>query len=356
MWIWTGISGIILFKSSMSGPWAELGLISWENEIIAWLLSLCIIPVVVWALHLPRNNWAMSIIIVGMIVLALLGSLLLAEQETSELDMAFQVEGQEGTVLSNNQWVQREAHFFPSETMDLFSSFVIILSIALIVRFVQVARSRQLKEVQLERMLAESNLHLLKSQMHPHFIFNTLNTVSGLMEKDIDGAQKTLEDLGYLLRSSLKQSKKQEVPLWEELDFLNHYLDIERVRFQHPIELELEICEACREAAVPHMLLQPLIENAVQHGFYGLDQTGKLFISAHQEGSGLVLLIQDNGHGLQAPIQQGIGLELVQQRLEVLYENESLFSIESREEGGTRVLIRIPFRMCSSSIHLTDAH
>ncbi|MEM7369026.1 MAG: histidine kinase [Bacteroidota bacterium] len=341
--IWTGISALILLKSALWGPLAQMQLISFSDEFLAWLVSLLIIPALILMVNKGADNRACLLTFGGILLVAGVSSMAWSHFFSREIILPLTIESAGEQLSSDNIWVNKEARFFPSETIDMFSSIVIISCISMLVRFVHVSRKRELNEMKLAGLLAESNLHLLKSQMHPHFIFNTLNTVSGLMEKDIDAAQKILEDLSFLLRSSLRQSKKQNIRLGEELEFVTHYLDIERVRFRHPIELELDICENCAEAAIPHMILQPLLENAVKHGFQGLDKAAHVLISAKREAADLILLIQDNGHGLRFPISYGIGLELVQQRLASLYDGQASFDLESPAEGGTTVVIRFPF-------------
>ena len=341
--VWTGISGIILLKSYLASPLAQLGLISLQEELIAWLVSLLYVPIVVFLVNrgTKSNRWMLSL--GAILLLAGIGSVLWSQISTTEVVVPLTIEGESDAVFFDNQWVEQEAHFFRSKTIDMFSSILIISCIAFIVRFVQLSRQRERNEIKLEGLLAESNLKLLKSQMHPHFIFNTLNTVSGLMETDIDHAQQLLEDLSLLLRSSLRQSNKQLIPLQEELGFLRRYFEIEQARFRHKLKLVQKVDSACEDAAIPHMILQPLAENAVKHGFRGLDRPGVLSISIQRSGEQIHILLEDNGHGLKFPIKKGIGLELVERRLESLYGDQAMLNMERGKEGGTAAAMQLPY-------------
>lgn len=345
--IWTVISGIILLKSTLIGPLAELGLISVRAEVQSWAVSLLFVPCAVWLSDWGANRQAWIKALAVGLGIAFLISILWAELFSQELVLPIAV-GQEGaTMLSENMWFAKEATFFQSETIDMFSSFVIILCIAFVVAALRLSRQRELNALRLQGLLAESNLNLLKSQMHPHFIFNTLNTVSGWMDKDVDKAQELLENLSHLLRSSLRQSKQQEISLREELDFLRKYIDIEQARFSKIMEVKWEICEDCYEAAIPHMILQPLVENTIQHGFQGIKKTGILHISAAIQEKRMIISIRDNGLGIQFPITKGIGLELVKQRLSALYGDQASL-VFKQEESGTSATFCLPFRQYSS--------
>lgn len=346
--IWTGISAIILLKSTVFGPLAELGLISYQDEIIAWLASLIFIPLAVLisdkAAH--AQNWIKPLL--SILVLSAGVSIAWTKLFTSEVMLTLPTNSNGPVFFPNNTWVTNEARFFQSETLDIFSSLIIITCIAFVVSFVHASRKRELNEMRLEGLLVASNLNLLKSQMHPHFIFNTLNTVSGLMEKDVDEAQKLLENLSLLLRSSLKQIKQQELSFQEELHFLEKYIEIEQARFSRNMAVHWDICKDCHQASLPHMILQPLVENAIKHGFRGIKRAAVLKISAKKTANEMIISIADNGIGIPASIQKGIGLELVEKRLSSLYGLKASLTWQALGQGGTRVLIRLPYKKFQS--------
>src|SRR5262249_39538109 len=151
----------------------------------------------------------------------------------------------------------------------------------------------------------------LKTQLRPHFLLNTLNAVSALIHLDADAADRALARLGDLLRLILEHDGIQEVPLEEELEFLQAYLEIEEIRFGPRLHVGLHVAPEAGGATVPYLLLQPLVENAIRHGFTAREQVGHLVIRAGRDNGRLRLQVEDDGSGLQTPsgaVRQGVGL------------------------------------------------
>ena len=200
---------------------------------------------------------------------------------------------------------------------------------------------------QLQVQLAQAQVRSLKMQLHPHFLFNTLNSISALIQEDPEGAEAMIARLSDLLRRALENSAAEEIPLQQELDFLNLYLAIERIRFEERLRVEFDIEPGTEDALVPNLLLQPLVENAIRHGIANRIQDGHIWLSAKKRGADLLLKIADNGSGLSAQnilsLKEGIGLTSTRGRLERLYGSGQRLQLEASATGGVIARIVLPF-------------
>lgn len=194
----------------------------------------------------------------------------------------------------------------------------------------------------LERELAEARLLALKAQLQPHFLFNALNTVSVLMREDVDAADGVLVRLSALLRKTLDSSAKHEVPLREELELVEAYLDIERVRFSDRLDYRIDVAGELLDARVPPLILQPLVENAVRHGIARRIAAGRVEIAAARRDGRLRLSVRDDGPGVAAEARDGIGLSNTRARLQQQYGARHSFTLTSDGESGTVVSLEIP--------------
>jgi two-component system, LytTR family, sensor kinase len=208
------------------------------------------------------------------------------------------------------------------------------------------AAQLELEAAQLETQLTRAELDALKMQLHPHFLFNTLNTISVLMRDDIEAANRMLVRLSELLRAALKSEGAQEVPLRQELEFLRGYLEIEQTRFQDRLTVEFFIEPETLDAQVPNLILQPLVENAIRHGIAPRAEAGLIQIQARRENGFVELRISDNGAGISESKAEiaGIGLSNTRERLEKLYGQRHEFSVVSGADGGVQAAIKIPYR------------
>jgi hypothetical protein len=207
-------------------------------------------------------------------------------------------------------------------------------------------RERELQAVQLQRELAESRLAALRMELNPHFLFNTLHAVSSLIHTNPPAADKVVARLSDLLRLTLDQSKPQEVPLHEEMDFLDKYLGIEQIRFEDRLVVTREISPEAALARVPYLILHPLVENAIGHGIEPLEKAGHLGIQGFVSGGLLHLVVKDNGEGLKEPRADGhpgIGLSNVRSRLRHLYGDAARLELVSAPEGGVEARIILPY-------------
>jgi two-component sensor histidine kinase len=194
-----------------------------------------------------------------------------------------------------------------------------------------------------EREVTRLSLEMLKAQMQPHFLFNSLHTISAMMHVDVKRADRMLSRLSSLLRMTLGNIGRQEVRLAEEIAFVEAYLDIERERFGERLELRIEVAHEALDALVPALFLQPLVENSIRHGFAAPADDGIISIGAARDGDRLVLTVADNGRGLSGVLREGVGLANTRARLGQLYGTEHGFSIEQPAPGGVLVTVAVPF-------------
>jgi two-component system LytT family sensor kinase len=205
------------------------------------------------------------------------------------------------------------------------------------------ARERDAQASRLAAQLAEARLSALRMQIHPHFLFNTLNAIAVLVrEHQTATATRMLELLGDMLRQVLAADRQNEVPLSTEVAFLGQYLAIEQIRFADRLQVTWTIDDTVRSAPVPIFVLQPLVENAVRHGVMPRAAGGRITIAARAVGDHLELIVEDDGVGMREGQTEGVGLSNTRERLHTLYGDRASFTIHAVASGGTRVLITIP--------------
>jgi two-component system, LytTR family, sensor kinase len=207
-----------------------------------------------------------------------------------------------------------------------------------------------------EKNFSEARLNALRMQLDPHFLFNALNTISSQVERDPKLAREMIEHLGDLLRLSLESKDRQEVPLAEEMAFLEHYLAIQKIRFGDNLHIETQIASKVKYASVPSLFVQPLVENAILHGISKRASGGTVIVSAKQVGDRLDIRVLDDGVGLPAgwtlEKSSGVGLSVTRQRLAGLYpDGETCFAVNRRTGGGTEVEISLPLRWTGKDGH-----
>lgn len=231
--------------------------------------------------------------------------------------------------------------------------YVLTVAAALAVEHVRNSQAQALRLARLEGELARARLANLEHQLRPHFLFNALNTVSSVMYEDLGRADRILADLAAFLRRSLRATDSQEVPLADEVANLELFLAIARARFEERLDSGIQVQEEALGAAVPALLLQPLVENALRHGDPGEDRTAVVRVGARTRNGRLLLEVTDNGPGADAPLgslsKRGIGLGTTRKRLELLYPGTHRFEGESPPGGGFRIRIEIPHRVATSS-------
>jgi hypothetical protein len=204
----------------------------------------------------------------------------------------------------------------------------------------------------LQKSISDAHLNILRMQLDPHFLFNSLNTISSQIRRNPTIARKMVGHLGDLLRLSLDSRGVQEIPLNEELAFLDHYLAIQRVRFDDKLSIRIDVDERLAHALVPSMFIQPLVENAIRHGISKKIQGGSIFLTITLRHDTICFTLLDDGVGLSTnwsmDAQQGIGLTVTRQRFARLYTEAGFdFAVSDRPEGGTSVSLRFPLRIRS---------
>lgn len=229
-----------------------------------------------------------------------------------------------------------------------FLSYWLIVAVVVNVDSYRKYRDREIRTFQLETELTKAQLQTLKAQIEPHFLFNTLHAISGLVYRDPKTADALLSRLGSLIRANMEFSARQEIPLEREIDVLHSYNDIMLQRFGDRIKIELDIAPESRRALVPSFLLQPLVENAVRHGLGPKAEGGIVRVESRREKDLVKIRIADNGIGLATSSAEasggGLGLANTRRRLGLIYGAQQSFAISSPPEGGVEVVIVLPFR------------
>jgi two-component system LytT family sensor kinase len=213
------------------------------------------------------------------------------------------------------------------------------------IHFYQAAMERQTRAAQLETQLSHAELENLKSQLHPHFLFNSLHTIGVLMQEDVDAASRLLVCLGDLLRMALER-RENEITLQSELEFVSKYLEIEQTRFHDRLKVHMDVPPDLLAVYVPSLALQPLVENAIKHGISVDSSAGRLEIAAKRHNGRVWLSVRDDGPG-PAPgsrLRFGVGLTNVQSRLKQLYGDESSLELTGGNGRGCEAIITIPLR------------
>jgi len=213
-------------------------------------------------------------------------------------------------------------------------------------------RAEQVRAAQLSADLTAAQLSALRAQLNPHFLFNALNSVVTLIGRDPGAAQGMVVRLADLLRSTLAVSSEQETTLGQEVELVTHYLEIEKIRFQDKLSVRWEVSPDTLCAAVPSLVLQPLVENAIVHGTSRLKGAGQIVIGAAARASTLTITVRDNGPGLDALNPQhgtGIGIANLRERLSRLYGGKAKLSLGDAPNGGCQVVLELPYRAAPTS-------
>ena len=230
-----------------------------------------------------------------------------------------------------------------------FYVYLPVVAIAHTLWYYREFRDRELRASQLETRLAQAQLRALKSQLRPHFLFNTLHSISTLMLTNVQAADTMLVRLSDLLRMSLENNTVQETTLNREMQFVNGYLEIEKMRFGERLQVHCDVEPDTLDARVPHLLLQPLVENAICHGASRCAEGGEVWINSFRRGDELHLEVGDNGPGFSPNpewnAKHGLGLNATRERLRVFYGERQRLDIHSAPGRGTIVSVQIPFNL-----------
>lgn len=312
-------------------------------------------PGVVWLVRrypIEQSNWK------SRVLLHIIGSLLFTAVHVAFRLSILPMKDESGHVVPVT--ITFAWRLFVSYTYDdALTTYWPILILVQMFDFHHRSRQNELQAAQLETELAKAHLQRLKSQLQPHFLFNTLNSISALMHMDVKAADRMISQLSDLLRLSFESGDVQESTLRQELDFVSGYLRIEQTRFSDRLAVSFDIDPETYDARIPHMLLQPLVENAVRHGIAKRSHDGKIDIAVHRDGSRLALSIRDNGAGFdfeRATSNGGVGLRNSRERLRKLYGNEHELSVRAIPEGGVEVRVCLPFARSENGTEHRDEY
>jgi two-component system LytT family sensor kinase len=338
---WT-LTGLGYFASLWYGPTQPAAPLRWPQLLVfavgtAWIWA-GLTPVVLWATRNGTFDPGRRIESAGIHVAAGLGFLLISGV----------LEWLLGSATGITAPGQFQAILLAGSLETRILAFLAMITLGWALRYRALYLTRHLHASDLEARLAKTHLQVLKMQLQPHFLFNTLNTIAELVHTDPDAADQMITRLGRLLRLSLDHASHQVVPLRQEADFLRVYMNIEQVRFQDRLQVVWDLAPDTMDAAVPTLLWQPVLENAIRHGVTPLAGRGRIVITSRREGEDLVLEIRDNGRGLPpggAP-RVGVGLRNVRERLEQLYGPRAHFALSPALAGGTAATLRLPFIYC----------
>jgi two-component system LytT family sensor kinase len=243
---------------------------------------------------------------------------------------------------------------YPMEMSNDIIGYTSVVFLYYFFQRLRAAQEQQLAAAKLETKLAEAQLENLRLQLQPHFLFNTLNTISSVMYEDVPAADVMISQLSDLLRLTLRASRSHEIPLVEELQITRLYLDLMQKRYENKLKISYSIDPDLHNSLVPQLVLQPLLENSLRHGMKPGDATLDLQIDARRDNGSLVLHVADTGSGLGAAqsgevFGRGVGLSNIRDRLTHLYGANQTFEIANRATGGAEVTLRLPFHTAAAS-------
>ncbi len=345
--IWTFIGIVFTLQSYFTSFRSERPVPFFDSLYVqmtwAYLWALAT-PFVLWAasrLPIERNNWMRSALlhvplsIVLSVFITALGHVVLWVYWGWSMGRPFSFE--------------RMGRFVVANFSEGIGIYLLIALTSYAFSYYRRYREGQVKTLQLEAQLSQAQLHALKMQLHPHFLFNTLHSISALLSNDTASARKMITRLGDFLRLTLDNSGSQEVTLKQEIEFLSCYLEIERIRFQDRLVTRVNVPHQTLDAKVPNLILQPIVENAIRHGIAPRSTPGLIEIGAEQRNGTLRIQVRDNGPGLpkhrtsENLFQKGLGLANTETRLERLYGAAHLFDFSNSPAGGLVVTLEIPF-------------
>lgn|GEM_PF-6520863 len=227
--------------------------------------------------------------------------------------------------------------------LSQLSRYAILAGLVLGVGLYGHARRQQAEAERYQRQLVQAQLAALRLQLQPHFLFNTLHSIVTLMPRDVDAARRMVHGLAGLLRATLDVTKRDTLPLREELALVERYLDIERLRFGDRLHVTLDVPDELREAPVPSFCLQPLVENAIRHGIAAVDGRGEIRVTARQDGDALLVEVADNGPGIEEDVALGVGLQNARDRLAQLFGDAGRIELTASAWGGALVRLSLPW-------------
>ena len=320
-------------------PWSRL-----FSEVTGWYLWALLLPLILWAARrfpLGSGSWKLNLpvhFLIGATVAVIYGILVLLKNQAVFLVV---------TGSSSPHFLSQVSGYLIGGFQFYVVIYGTLVAAVHAVDYYRKFREREVKALELEASLSQAHLQMLKMQLEPHFLFNTLNAISALLHKEPEKADRMVSLLSEFLRTSLRGSGRQEVTLEEEIGILEHYLEIEETRFGERLSVSLDVAPELLEAAVPALMLQPVVENSIRHGLDNGAGSLSVWITARPQGPDrLRLVVADDGPGFPEPVEdaflRGIGLSNTRARLRRLYGRGQAFELANAESGGARVTATIP--------------
>ena len=336
------LSGILTlrnFTPRLVGPLTLLTLYYW----LPWVLFAPLVAAGSARFPIRPGNWPKALLAHALMLLAI------ALVHGLGIGFLYHYADAPGTAMASYEPWQHAGHFLFGDDMLLFDMVVYsVFAATLNIRnFLEIVRQQELDASKLNQRLAELRLQTLRMQIDPHFLFNAMNAIAVLIKKgDNDRAEKTIGLLSRFFRQTLESSDRQWVTLEEELALVRQYIAIVQVRFGDRLTVAEHCDPSVRGTPVPAMLLQPLVENAVTHGFGNKTGPCAMKLACRADGDRLAIAIEDDGVGgrfySDPKFEDGIGLKNVRGRLEQMYGREHTFVLTSKLGAGTRIEIRVP--------------
>jgi len=309
------------------------------NVIDSWYWALLTLPIFWLAMRFrfTRRGWPLAVAVHG--AGAILASL---------ANIAFDIQA--------NLWIGAGSGtfggYFRSVFFTNFQWYLLLVGAAYALDYLRRLRDRDVQAAQLGERLARARLEALKMQIQPHFLFNTLHTISELIHEDPDAAERMITRLGDLLRLTVDNAQSHEVTLAQEMEFLEAYLEIQRTRFSDRLEVHVNVDTDTRDALVPNLVLQPLLENAIRHGAASTGGQGVILVKTVRSGAVLRMEVHDNGTGPPPPerprARQGVGVKNTRDRLREMYGAQGRLELSHCPIGGTVAAVEIPFRTAAA--------
>jgi hypothetical protein len=326
--------------------WDKHMIISFRLLMAAWGVQYFLLGAICWLLWWRLGHHIQSASLRTMLTVVLPLSLLVSVLEEMIWVAVFP---QLPLGLPRMTYWHRLAFHLDSELVD---SLVLFWSVFFLLRgigYYQLYREKEYVAVQLETQVANAHLRALRMQLNPHFLFNTMNSISSLMQTDIVAADKMLEQLSSLLRITLERGEVQLIPLSDEMEFIEMYLAMQDRRFPGRVCQEVFVEPGLHDALVPAMLLQPVVENAYTHGISRLDRDGLIAIEVRRHNATLAISVINSGRGLRPECsngagRRGVGLTNVKDRLRLHYGNDQALAIEELGHGKVRVTLTLPLQ------------
>jgi two-component system, LytTR family, sensor kinase len=324
-------------------------------NLVYWYLPALLAPTIlalVLRYQLGRVRWSMQALVhvTGAVVYSLVHTVAMLATRAVLFP-----NGRPGSAAALWVWGRNE---YLRQLDWLLMTYLFLVGLAHALAYRRESEARAVAAANLETRLMEAQLQALQRQLHPHFLFNTLNTISGLMRINVNAADLMIDRLGDLLRMTLDTSGTQQVPLKQELDVLKKYLEIEQTRFESRLSVALHIEFESLDALVPNLILQPLVENAIRHGIAPHSRPGWIAIHAAREGTRLRIEIRDSGNGLPpdrlTALNRGVGLGNTRARLTHLYPSAHQFAFSNLDDGFC-VTVSIPFEVEPPSVECVRA-